>query len=104
QRVSAVQIVGEARGLVAALQSRTIPDGALWIDVDQQRLHAASRECCGEIDCGGGFADSSLLAYDSEDSAHSNLESQGSRSLSPWDSLVGARSLSSRREFSGRAS
>src|SRR5206468_10328921 len=65
-----VEVVSESRGLVAAREARPVADRTLRIDVDKQRLHSAARECCGEIYCGGGFADSSLLAYDGEDSTH----------------------------------
>src|SRR6185312_5964182 len=56
--------------VVTARESGAVPHRALRIDVDQQGLHPASRERGGEVDCGGGFADSSLLAYYGEDCSH----------------------------------
>src|SRR5688500_20114975 len=55
---------------MTAVQSRPIPDGALRIDIDEECLHPAPRECGGVVYCGCGFADSSLLAYDSEHRSH----------------------------------
>src|SRR5207253_130455 len=57
-------------GLVSAREAGAVTHRALRIDVDEQRFHSAARECGGEIYCGSGFANSSLLAYDSEDSSH----------------------------------
>ena len=66
----AVEIIGEPGGLVSAREAGAVTHRALRIDVDEQRFHSAARECGGEIYCGSGFANSSLLAYDSEDSSH----------------------------------
>src|SRR5687767_10317652 len=55
---------------MTAVQSRPISNGALRIDIDEERLHPAPRERGGEVYCSCGFADSSLLAYDSEHRSH----------------------------------
>jgi len=70
QTALAIEVVGEARGLVAPREAGAVAHGTLRIDVDEQRLHSASRKSGGQIHCSGGFANSSLLAYDSEDSTH----------------------------------
>src|SRR5688500_19388139 len=55
---------------MTARQSRPISDGALRIDIDEECLHPAPRERGGEVYCSCGFANSSLLAYDSEHRSH----------------------------------
>ena len=45
-------------------------DGALRVGVDEQRLHAATRECGREVDRRRCLADAALLADDREDLAH----------------------------------
>jgi hypothetical protein len=49
---------------MAARQSGAVAHRALRIDVDQESLHPPPGKRGGEIDSGGGFADSSFLAYD----------------------------------------
>src|SRR5258707_15454850 len=53
-----------------AREPRAVAHRSLWIDVDEQGLHSPPRERGGEIYSSGGFADSSLLAYDSENRPH----------------------------------
>jgi hypothetical protein len=60
----AIEIVGEPGRLMTARQPRAVSHRALGIDVDQESLHPPPGKRGGEIDCGGGFADSSFLAYD----------------------------------------
>jgi hypothetical protein len=55
---------------MSARESRAVADRSLRIDVDEQRFHSPTREGGGEIYSSGGFADSSLLAYDSENRPH----------------------------------
>ena len=47
-----------------------VPYRTLRIDVDEERLAAASRERARQVDGGRGLADPSLLADDREDGAH----------------------------------
>lgn len=47
---------------------------ALGIKVDQQGLFAGQGEACGKVNCSGGFADSTFLVCDAEDSRHRSAD------------------------------
>jgi hypothetical protein len=56
--------------MLRARQADTVAYRALWVDVDEQRLATAAREGAREVDGRCRLADTSLLAYHSENSTH----------------------------------